>query len=362
MRIVVTSDYLSTKPSVHGYQSQQLMLAEAFTKMGHEVFVISGKRKGLDHKTLEKMTVGFRIRLLPSFELPMLSKLFQMYISGLTREIKIIRPDLIICNELHSFQTLRINLQIARKTPTVLIQGRFAKSSHSLFNILLSSYDNVYRLCGLHLQLACKTSTAAAYLGDTFRIRTSVIPVGVSDLFRPLTIATEYDFIFVGAFSEIKRPLSFIKIIAECVSLGWNGKALMVGKGPLEDSVKQLITEYKLHCYIEIIDYVANLDMPELYNRSKVLVSLSRTEIFGMVYLEALACGCQVFCTDTAGSKDLAKEFNQMYILLDSDYSKTARKLLAAISDNYKVNSSNIASYRWSIIGKQIIALGHEHT
>lgn len=362
MRIVVTSDYLSTKPSIQGYQSQQLSLAEAFIEMGHEVLVLSGERKGLDMETLETNSLGYSIKFLPSFEPPMLRKLFQMYVIGIIGEIQKFKPDLIVCNELHSLQTLRINLKIARKTPTLLIQGRFAKSSNFLVNILLGSYNLIYRTLGLHLNIACKTNTAATYIGRTMNVKTSVVPVGVSDIFRSLKIEMKYDFIFVGAFSEIKRPLMFVRILAECVSLGWEGKALMVGQGSLEDSVKQLISDLKLFRYIQLIGYVSNQDMPKLYNQSRVLVSLSKTEIFGMVYLEALACGCHVFCTKTAGSKDLSTTFKEINLIIDTDYPTIGRKLLTAISDSERVNSCRVSSYRWNNIGKQIIALGHEYT
>jgi glycosyltransferase involved in cell wall biosynthesis len=362
MRILITSDYLSTKPRLQDYQSQQLNLANALSGAGHEVLVLSGRRKGMDHDTSTLSNSKLSIKFLESYELPFLNKLYQMYIRGFINSINEFNPQLIICNEIHSIQSFKINRTLAKGVPTVLIQGRYSKSRNIGVNFFFSLYEWMYRFIGIRFKVLGKTHTAAAYIRQLFSVDAGVLPVGVSDDFKKMNEPQHWDFIFVGAFSDLKRPHMFIEIIQECSFLGWQGKALMVGTGAHKESIDEAIVERGLSDSVVVKNYVSNADMPRLYSQSKILVSLSKTEIFGMVYLEALASGCSVFCTSTAGSTDLAKSFEEVNVFPELEVKKLAKILVNKLDAFERVYPQVIESYRWNSIGNKIISITNEYS
>jgi glycosyltransferase involved in cell wall biosynthesis len=58
--------------------------------------------------------------------------------------------------------------------------------------------------------------------------------------------------------------------------------------------VSQVIDELKLHDRLQFLNEVGNDDLPAIYNLATCLVYPSLYESFGLVQLEAMACGCPV--------------------------------------------------------------------
>ena len=64
---------------------------------------------------------------------------------------------------------------------------------------------------------------------------------------------------------------------------------LVIGRGPLEDDIKKIAPDS-----MEIIPEFESLK--ECYRSSDLFVLPSVDEGFGMVYIEAIMCGCPVIC------------------------------------------------------------------
>ena len=81
----------------------------------------------------------------------------------------------------------------------------------------------------------------------------------------------------------------------------------IVGSGPLEKQIKQLIKELKLEKNIEVIHNVSDDKLLELYNSSDLFVlpsvmdSQGNTEGLGVVLLEAMACKLPVIGSNIGG-------------------------------------------------------------
>ncbi len=124
---------------------------------------------------------------------------------------------------------------------------------------------------------------------------TTVIPIG-SDLhvFKPPDRTVKEDYVlFVGRFRKYKG----IEVLLDAWNEFPRRRLLMVGGGPLESRVRMRIRKEKLN--VTIVSDPSDLELVELYQQARCLVlpSTLRSEAFGMVQTEAMACGIPVIST-----------------------------------------------------------------
>ena len=128
---------------------------------------------------------------------------------------------------------------------------------------------------------------------------TRVISPGVdTHLFTPTGSRMELGLdapvaIAVGALEPLKR----MDLTIRAVAARGTGSLLLVGDGPqrqdLLDLGRNVLGPTRFHWRTATAD-----EMPALYRSADLLVSASRSEAFGLVYLEALACGLPVVTQD----------------------------------------------------------------
>ncbi|MCL5961424.1 MAG: glycosyltransferase [Chloroflexi bacterium] len=77
-------------------------------------------------------------------------------------------------------------------------------------------------------------------------------------------------------------------------------KLLLVGRGPMEHDLRALVRGRALQDKVVFLGEVSDEDLPSLYHACDVFVlpASHRSEAFGIVQLEAMACGKPVVCTE----------------------------------------------------------------
>lgn len=111
----------------------------------------------------------------------------------------------------------------------------------------------------------------------------------------------QYDYLYVGRFSEEKNPLGFVKIIKELINLKPNLKAVMVGDGVLLDDVSSFIRSNELGGNISVTGFLPREQIRKYYENSKLLIIPSVTEGLPTTILEA-ACFYTPFIATPVGS------------------------------------------------------------
>ncbi len=93
---------------------------------------------------------------------------------------------------------------------------------------------------------------------------------------------------------------SVIKVLPKVIKEIPNAKYLLVGSGNDIPRLKALVTALCLEDYVVFCGFVPNEKLIDYYNLCDVFIMPSEKEGFGIVFLEALACGKPVI----AGNKD----------------------------------------------------------
>ncbi len=103
--------------------------------------------------------------------------------------------------------------------------------------------------------------------------------------------------------------------------------------GPAWDAVSRIAREAGVQDRVHWLGSVASERLPEVYAASDVLVAPSRMEPFGMVYLEAMACGLPVIGTLAGGVPEIVMSERQGYLVLPGSVDSLLVAMMALATD-----------------------------
>ena len=112
--------------------------------------------------------------------------------------------------------------------------------------------------------------------------------------FSPPAVARTIDVIGVGSLISLKQYDVFIAVLRRVTERFPNLKAILCGKGPEENSLQTLISEYGLWKNIRMVGEKSHAHVLDLMQQSKILLHPSRYEGYSSVCLEALYAGAHV--------------------------------------------------------------------
>lgn len=148
--------------------------------------------------------------------------------------------------------------------------------------------------------------------------RVRVVYLGVDASFRPLrdnasleAVRAKYGLpdrfvLYVGTI-EPRKGLDTLLIAYAMLADEIPQDLVIAGKlGWYTRPLFQLIEAYRLKQRVHFIGYVADDDLPKLYNLATLFVYPSRYEGFGLPPLEAMACGVPVICSNVASLPEVA--------------------------------------------------------
>lgn len=90
---------------------------------------------------------------------------------------------------------------------------------------------------------------------------------------------------------------------------------LIAGTGRHEEQLRELAKELGIREQVAFLGYVPDEELPMLYSSADVFVLPSRYEGFGLVLLEAMACGTPVIGTDAGGIPTAIRDGETGYIV-----------------------------------------------
>lgn len=137
--------------------------------------------------------------------------------------------------------------------------------------------------------------------------------------------------IHVSNFRKVKRVQDVVYSF-QLIQKEVNAKLLLVGDGPEMTYISNLVGELGLTDKVLFLGKQENLE--ELYSLSDVMLLLSEKESFGLVLLEAMACGVPCIGTNTGGIPEVIYEGETGYLCEVGDIKSIADRAVELLSND----------------------------
>lgn len=151
-----------------------------------------------------------------------------------------------------------------------------------------------------------------------------------------------FTFISIGNLIELKGFDLLVEAFAEAFKDDKSVKLNIVGAGPEKEKLQHIVNQYDLNNNIVLLDEVGRDKLKVLYPESDAFVLASKSETFGVVFIEAMATGLPVIATDCGGPSDFVNEQNG-YLIPVNDKKSLVDALMKMRNNAYDFNSLEIS-------------------
>lgn len=327
--------HLITSLNVGGTEKFLSILVHHQSLHKHDIDIIFLKDEGIIASQLKKD--GFQVRRIDD-------------IGGLYSYLKKSKPDVL---HSHLFRANIIGRMIGKLAGVPVIISsqqsidRWKKPWHWWMEYISARWVN---------RIIANSHAAKNALIDKGKIpaiKVDVVTIGINnELFAPtrdrkqvckeLNIPEDKDIVlYVGRLHREKGSHYISQVIEETIRLNKNIIFVIIGYGPLKDSVLKEIAEKKLEKYVIIRD--VQLDIVNILNVSSVFFLPSLEESFSNAALEAMAVGKPVVITDVGGNNELVEDSKDGFLVPPGNPEAMAGKIaaLCASKNLYEMISKN---------------------
>lgn len=160
------------------------------------------------------------------------------------------------------------------------------------------------KLVGYADKIVTNSYYTAAMIKKVYHRPAAVIYPGVDiDKYRPMQ--QKEGFIFtIGRLTKFKNIDLIIKVLALLRKDGVQMRLMVGGDGEERPNLMKLVNKLELREQVEFVGKLTDDDVCKYMSRAKFVVFPTTNEPFGLVPLEAMACGTPVIVSDTGGPKE----------------------------------------------------------
>lgn len=188
--------------------------------------------------------------------------------------------------------------------------------------------------------------------------RLVVVPLGADlDLFRPAPDPPPtFTVLFVGRFEPAKGAREFAAAVR---ALPAGCRVVVVGE--VRRPHADLLTD--IDADVSWVAHVPHVELAEIYRSSSVLVLPSHSDGWGMVVLEAMACGLPVIVTDATGASMVITDGVDGHVVPVADAGAVAGRLAELRADPRAAQAMGAAArttaldHSWARYGDRLVAL-----
>jgi len=262
-------------PSIGGLETSSLFLAAGFAERGYDVTVVTatpGEDMGYPYKVVRR---------------PDLRTLFRL-----------VRDSDIVWQNHIALRNLWPLLFVSR--PLIFMH-----------HISLRQLDDVKPHLGALKRLVCRLGRNV-FVSKELRADAGlpgyVVPNTYDDnIFKPMpNIERDRDVAFLGRLRRYKGADLLIEAVAGLATQGIKARTTVIGLGSEEASLKAQAANAGVSDLVDFAGPRRGEELARLLHRHRILVIPSRCEeAFGIVALEALACGCVIVAADSGALPDV---------------------------------------------------------
>lgn len=149
----------------------------------------------------------------------------------------------------------------------------------------------------------------------------------------------KFIFLSVSYLTHKKGIDILIKAFANLFK-GKNVELHIGGDGEEKKSLEELAKDLKIECQVKFLGALSRDEVNDAMNQCNIFVLPSRFETFGVVFIEALACGKPIIATKTGGPDDIVNRNNGL--LADVGSLESLKKCMLDIYKNYNFYNPKI--------------------
>lgn len=176
----------------------------------------------------------------------------------------------------------------------------------------------------------------------------------------------EYILLFVGGLNnphKYKRVDILINAFSGILERRSDVRLIIVGEGELRRSYEDLCSRLGIKNKVIFTGYVSNEELPKYYCVSDlfVLPSLTREEAFGIVLLEAAACGSIPICFDIPGPSEVCKEVGGFVAPIGDPVNELKKLILEVLiydlDESKNTCAERVKKYTWRNIASKTLEI-----
>ncbi|WP_026068736.1 glycosyltransferase family 4 protein [Methanomassiliicoccus luminyensis] len=166
----------------------------------------------------------------------------------------------------------------------------------------------------------------------------------------------------IGRLYEEKGQKFLISAIGEIIGERDDFICYIGGSGPLRHNLEQQIVSLGLEKYIKLVGFIPDEQMYLWMNACDIFVMPSLAESFGIVQLEALACGKPILATRNGGSEEIIISDRYGILAEPGDSDDLAEKIHMALDREWdrEAIKQYAERYTWENISKEILCIYDE--
>lgn len=150
-----------------------------------------------------------------------------------------------------------------------------------------------------------------------------------------------------------------IPMIARLRAIGRPTRYLIAGEGPDRERLETLVAEQRVADLVRFLGYVKDDDLPDLYRSADLFALPSTGEGFGIVYLEAMACGTPSLGLDVGGAKEALGSYGRAVPEAEFDAALIAM-LDSPVCDPWELSRSVKGQFGRPAFEKQVASVMEE--
>ena len=267
------------------------------------------------------------------------------------------RPDVI---HVHNAQAADIAIWIKKKYKIPFVVTEHSSLMWQLGNITPSYLRHLQYIYDQSSANIAVSKALADHLASTFHLPFTYIPNVVDTDFFKLNSLRERDeitrLVSIGNLTENKNHLTLVKAVHSLLRQGYPIRLEIAGSGEQREIIYSYISENGLQDRVHLSGLLSKPQVVELLGRSDFFVLPSQKETFGVVLIEAMACGLPVLAFKSGGPESIITS-DRLGLLHDvqDNLEDGLLKLIGMSYDSSKIREYAKENYSYEAVAEMLI-------